>query len=189
VIVDAQRVISHETADRLRDVDPELAAKWATRSGVYTRLVHETRDLGGLLGSGTAAGHSYFAATRAQHLPHGPLTYRKLLDQLDRLFTEIDERITSAVEYRISKRIYFQRVNAPGLDNIDGTYLYVIRSRHVPITSSTQTGLLDVVRQELRPPPVPLRPPKHAARSRHDFEEALHHRPPPKGATPDAPSL
>lgn len=189
VIVDAQRVVSHETADRLRDVDPELAAKWTTRSGVYTRLVHETRDLGGLLGSGTAAGHSYFAAARSQHLPHGPLTDVKLLGQLDRLFTGIDERITAAVEYGIGKRIYFQRVNAPGLDNIDGTYVYVTRSRYVPITSSTQTGLLDVVRHELRPPPVPLRPPKHAARSRHDFEAALHHRPPPKGATPDAPSL
>jgi hypothetical protein len=56
VVMDSQRVVTHETAARIGDVEPELAAKWATRKQTYVKLVQETRDLGGILGKPNAAG-------------------------------------------------------------------------------------------------------------------------------------
>jgi hypothetical protein len=55
--------------------------------------------------------------------------------------------------------------------------------RFVPITSPVQTDLIAIVRNELLPEPVSLRPPKGAAQSRADFEAAITHRPGDPGPT------
>ena len=189
LVMDSQRVVAHEAAGRVTDVEPGLAAKWTTRKGTYIKLVHETRDLGGLLGKGNAAGDGPIAASRAQKLDLEPLIDTKQLHQLDRLFTVIDERVCAAVEHGVKERLYFLRVSVPGLDERDGRLLRVTRRKYIPITSPVQTNLIPIVRQELRPEPIRRHPPPGAAQGRLDFEASINHRPPPRGAPPDVPSI
>ena len=177
VVMDSQRVVAHEVASRIEGVDPELAARWTTRKDTFIKLVQETRDVGGLLGKGSAAGHGALAASRAQKLDHQPLGDATQLRQLDRLFARIDERVCAAVEHGVKERLYFLRVNVPGLDDQEGILVRVTRQKYIPITSPVQTDLISIVRHELRPRPISLRPPKGAAQSRADFEAALNHRP------------
>ena len=177
VVMDSQRVVAHEAAARIADVEPTLAAKWTTRTETYVQLVQETRDLGGLLGKGNAAGQGAIAATRAQQLDREPPTDNKQLHQLDRLFTGIDERVCAAVEHGVKERLYFLRVPFPRVDNISPGMVKGPRHRYVPITSSVQTDLLGIVRHELRPAPIKPTAPEGAAQSRSDFEAALRHRP------------
>lgn len=105
MVVDSQRVVAHETAIRVGDVELELAAKWTTRMQTYRRLVQETRDLGGILGKPNAAGDGAIAASRAEKLDRDPLTDTKQLRQLDRLFRHIDERVCAAVEHGVKERL------------------------------------------------------------------------------------
>jgi hypothetical protein len=188
VVMDSQRVVSHEISGRIGDVDPDLATKWATRAGTYDKLIQETRDLGGILGTGDAAGHGSIAASRAQKLGRKPLSDTKQLDQLDRLFARIDQSVRAAVERGVRERLYFLRVPFPRIDEQKTGPVKGVRHRYVPITSPVQTDLIGIVHSELRPAAVPLRPPSGAAQSRLDFEAALNHRPPPRGPSPDAPS-
>ncbi|MGD9961137.1 hypothetical protein [Nocardioides sp.] len=189
LVMDSQRIVAHEAADRITDVEPNLAAKWTTRKETYIKLVHETRDLGGLLGKGNAAGDGSIAASRAQKLDREPLIDTKQWHQLDRLFARIDERVCAAVEHGVKERLYFLRVSVPGLDERDGQLLRVTRRKYIPITSPVQTNLVPIVRQELRPEPARLHPPPGAAQSRLDFEAAINHRPSPRGALPDVTSI
>lgn len=55
VVMDSQRVVSLQAAKRLGQTDPALAARWQRRGDVYGRLVHETRDIGGMVGNGEPA--------------------------------------------------------------------------------------------------------------------------------------
>lgn len=189
IVMDSQRVVSHEAAARISDIEPDLAAKWTARKEVYVKLVGETRDLGGLLGRGEAAGHGSIAATRAQKLDREPQTETTQLHQLDRLFAHIDERVCAHVEHGSKERLYFVRVPFPRVDDRGAGLIKAPRHRYIPITSSVQTDLIAIVRRELRPTPIPLSPPTGAAQSRAEFEAAIEHRPPPRGAPPDVPSI
>jgi hypothetical protein len=177
VVMDSQRVVAHEAAARIADVEPELVAKWTTRKETYVKLVQKTRDLGGLLGKGDATGQGSIAASRAQKLDREPVTDTKQLHQLDRLFARIDERVCAAVEHGVKERLYFLRVPFPRVDDLSPGIVKGPRHRYVPITSSVQTDLLAIVRHELRPAPIKPIAPKGAAQSRIDFEAALRHRP------------
>ena len=177
VVMDSQRVVTHEAAARIGDVEPELAAKWTTRKQTYVKLVQETRDLGGILGKPNAAGDGAIAASRAEKLGPDPLTDIKQLRQLDRLFTHVDERVCAAVDHGITERLYFLRVPFPRVDDLSPGMVKGPRHRYVPITSPVQTDLLATVRHQLRPAPIKPTPPRGAAQSRVDFEAALRHRP------------
>lgn len=52
VVMDSQRIVSREAAHRLADPNPGLADRWERRAETYGRLVHPTRDVGGLYGKG-----------------------------------------------------------------------------------------------------------------------------------------
>ena len=177
VVMDSQRVVAHEAATRIGDVEPELAARWITRRQTYSKLVQETRDLGGILGKPDAASQGAIAAGRAEKLGREPLTDTTQLRQLDRIFSHIDERVCAAVEHGIKERLYFLRVPFPRVDDRSPGMVKGLRHRYVPITSPVQTDVLSIVRYELRPAPIKPAPPMGAAQSRLDFEAALRHRP------------
>lgn len=177
VVMDSQRVVTHEAGVRIGDVEPELAAKWTTRRQTYVKLVQETRDLGGILGKPNAAGDGAIAACRAEKLGRERLSDTKQLRQLDRLFSHIDERVCEAVEHGVKERLYFLRVPFPRVDDISPGMVKGPRHRYMPITSPVHTDLLAIVRQDLRPAPIKPTAPKGAAESRIDFEAALRHRP------------
>ena len=179
-MLDSQRVLSSEAALRVRDIAPDLADKWRTRTQIYAALVRETRDLGGHVGAG---GHAAAQAANAQgrfRRLHGPLDEPKPLRHLDRLFTAINDRVSDIIEHGARERLYFLRVNLPRIVDQPQHHIRPVRERYVPISSPVQTDLLDIVRSELRSPPTPPTPPPGAARSRGELHEAITHRPEPK---------
>ena len=190
LVLDSQRNISREAARRLAPMDPVLAERWQRRGETYGRLVREARDLGGVFGiGGAAAGQGAVAATRMAKLDDAGLSDAHQVRRLQRVSAGIDERVCNLVEYGAAHRLYFHRINLPDLDLDAGELVHTRRQEFVPITSAVQSELLAIVRSYLRPTPIQRKPPKGAARSRFDFEAALHHRPPPRGASPDVPSI
>jgi len=178
VIIDSQRIVSLDAARRLSDSNPELAARWERRAETYGRLVHQTRDVGGLYGNGgPAAGQGSVAAARMQKLPADGLQDLQKVRRLERLSAGIDERVCTAVEHGIKERLYFQRVLIPAVENDDGELVKGPLRGWQPITGPVQTELLRLVRADLRPVPADHNPPKGAAQNRLDFEAAIHHRP------------
>lgn len=177
VVLDSQRVISHESALRVRESVPELGSKWETRKETYTKLVRETRDLGGLLGRSDAAGLGSIAASRAQKLGPEPMDDAKQMHQVDRLFTRIDQRVCAAIEHGVRERLYFLRVPIARLDDLSADLVKGRRQRYMPITSPAQSDLIAIARDELRPEQIQLTAPAAAASSRADFEAAINHRP------------
>ena len=138
---------------------------------------------------GHAAGQGSVAAVRMEKLDRGGLSVAPQARRLQRVSAGIDDRICNVIEHGVGQRLYFQRINVPGLDDHNGELVRVTRQKFVPITSLVQTELLAIVRSDLRPIPIQRKAPKGAAQSRLDFEAALHHRPPPRGASPDVPSI
>ncbi|GAA4393220.1 hypothetical protein GCM10023153_12980 [Ornithinibacter aureus] len=177
VVLDSQRRLSHEPARRLTFSDPAGAARWAQRGLTYARLVQQTRDIGGNVGTGgLAAGQGSIAASRIQKLPHDALTDPTHTRQFERISADIDERVAHALRYGITQRLYFQRANVLGLQNRDGTLEHVIRKRFIPMTGPLKATLIDLASNLLRPQPPRDLPRPGAAESRIDFQAALHHR-------------
>lgn len=178
LVADSQRIVSLEAARRLATSNPELASPWQRRAETYGRLVHHTRDVGGLYGKGgPAAGQGSVAAARMQKLPADGLGDTGQLRRLMRMSAGIDERVCTAIEVGINERLYFQRVHVPGLDEDSGDLVHWNRRKWLPVLGPVRTELLDIVRHELRPTPVEHKPPKNAAQNRADFEAAITHRP------------
>jgi hypothetical protein len=190
VVLDSQRIVSREAARRVQPRDPALAALWERRGETYGPLVRETRDIGGMAGDGgLAAGQGAVAAVRMEKLDLGGLSDAPQVRRLQRISAGIDERVCNVIEYGIAQRLYFQRINVPDFNDYNGELVRVTRQKFVPITSLVRTELLAIVGSDLRPTPIQRKAPKGAARSRLDFEAALHHRPPPRGTSPDVPSI
>ncbi len=183
LVLDSQRIVSHETAVRARSTAPALADEWERRSRTYKALVGETRNIRGHLGNGgRAAGQAAIVAARAQRLARDCTPDSKSLLQLARLFIRIDGRLTEVIEHGAAQRLYFLRVKLPRVvDQADGL-IQPVRTRYVPIDSPVQTELLRIVRGELRPPPDRPHTPDSAARSRTEFEAAITHRPERRGS-------
>ncbi|MEJ7702173.1 MAG: hypothetical protein WKF47_00120 [Geodermatophilaceae bacterium] len=164
---------------------PGLAANWKARAQTYLALVHETRDVRGLLGNGwLAAAQGAIVATRmekldrAEALTHGfaASTRRALLS--DRRSAHRGHRA------RNLERLYFLRVKLHRVVDASAGLIKPVRERYVPINSPVQTDLLAIVRTQLRPPPVAPRPPAGAGQSRAEFEAAIIHRPGDRDAGP-----
>ena len=178
VVLDSQRIVSLETAARLTGSDDPQAARWERRTETYERLVHQTRDLGGLYGKGgPAAGQGALAAMRAEKLPADALADSSQLRRLTRTSAGIDERICTAIELGIKERLYFHRVDIAAVENDHGELVTPPRREWQPVTGPVQTELLATVRQALRPAPIDHQPPESAAQNRRDFEAAINHRP------------
>ena len=178
VVLDSQRIVSRTAATLIEPTEPPLTAKWRARETKYGQLVHETRDLGGMLGhGGPAAGQGAVAASRVQRLATEEFTGPKLVRQIDRLFSRIDEQVSQCIEHGAKERHYFLRVPFPRIDDTAPGFVGPTRERYIPITSPVETDLIVIARSQLRPAPITPRPPKGAAESRAEFEAAIMHRP------------
>lgn len=178
LVIDSQRVLSHEASLRVRGTAPALADKWHLREQTYTALVRETRDLGGNVGSGgLAAAEGANSIRRLRSVGSGDIAEPKPLRHLDRLFARIDARVSDIIEQGTRERLYFLRVHLPRVVDQTPTLIKPVRERYVPISSPVQTDLLDIVGTRLRPPPTPHALPPDAAKSRGELHDAITHRP------------
>ena len=185
LILDSQRIVSHEAATRIGTTLPALADKWNARAETFTALLHQTRNIGGLLGDGgPAAAQGALVTARAQRLTHVNPDYGTTLLQLDRLFNRVDNRLAEVIEHGISGRLYFLRVKLPRVTNESVGLVRQQRVRYAPINAAIQSDLIEIVRTRLRPPLTQTRPPAGARQSRLDFEAAITHRPEGRGAGP-----
>ena len=185
LILDSQHIVSHEAATRIGTTLPALADKWNARAETFAALLHQTRNIRGLLGDGgPAAAQGALVAARAQRLARVNSDHGPILLQLDRLFNRVDNRLTEVIEHGISERLYFLRVKLPRVTNESVGLVRQQRVRYAPINSAIQSDLTGIVRTRLRPPPTQTRPPAGARQSRLDFEAAITHRPEGRVAGP-----
>lgn len=190
VIMDSQRVLSLEAAQRLVDTSPALATHWMRRADTYGRLIRQTRDIGGLLGNGgDAAGQGAIAAARIQKLPASGMADLQQARRLERIGQGIDERISAVVENGIAKRLYFQRGPAFEMNQASDGPTTLMRSTWLPVTDQLHTELLATVRNGLHPGLLLPDPARAAVANRLDFEAAITHRPASKRTPPDIPSI
>lgn len=185
LILDSQRIVSHKVADTVGATVPALAERWEARAETFKALLHETRNVRGLLGDGgPAAAQGALVAVRGQRLAPTALSDGTALRQLDRLFNRVDARLTEVIEHGVSERLYFLRVKLPRVTDRSVGLVQLQRVRYVPISSPVQSDLVDIVRTRLRPPPIQARSPTGARQRRLDFEAAITHRPQGRGAGP-----
>jgi hypothetical protein len=177
-ILDSQRDLSHRLAARVADTDAELSQKWHARAETFTRLFAETRNLGGLAGGGgAAAAEGANAVGRLRQIPPGEGLPRRALQDLDRIFERTDARLANAIDQGVTHRLYFIKARVPEVDECEADFALDRRAHFIPVTSPVQTDLLGVVHEELRPRLTQQRPPSGTATRRHDFQEAIVHRP------------
>lgn len=178
-VMDGQRILSHEAARRAPNVSPELIEKWLEREQTYKRLIDETRNVGGLAGSGgPAAAEAANAVGRLRHVHVDEMTSPEPLRDLDKLFTRTDARVAAIIEQGVAERLYFVSVKVPRIVDGTGQLVSPARERYVPITSLVQTELISIARHDLRPAPAVPTPPARSHASRQELHEALDHRPP-----------
>jgi hypothetical protein len=176
-VMDGQRILSHEAARLAGGVAPELVEKWYDREQTYRKLVHETRNVGGLIGGGApAAAETANAVGRVRGVHVDDINGVEPLRDLDKLFARTDARVGAIIEQGAAERLYFLSVKLPRLVDGTGQLVSPARERYVPITSSVQTELLEIVRRDLRPAAPPTAP-ANEQQSREGFRESIGHRP------------
>ena len=184
-VLNSQRVLSHEMAKRASGIAPELTRKWLTRTQTYTTLVRETRNIGGLVGSGgLAAAEGANAISRLRKAPLNEVLSQRTLREVDKLFTRADTQLAAIFERGISEPHYFLRVKLPRVVDQSEHLISPVRTRYVPIYSPVQSDLVHIVREQLRPLRTPTTAPCGAARSRQELQDAIEHRPSNQGLDP-----
>jgi hypothetical protein len=181
-VMDGQRILSHEAARRASHVAPDLIEKWLEREQAYKKLIDETRDVGGPVGSGgSAAAEAANAVDRLRRVHVDEITTPEPLRDLDRLFIRTDVRVAAIIEQGVADRLYFVSVKVPRIVDSSGELVSPVRERYAPITAPINTGLLAITRHELRPPPAAPTEPAGAHESREDFGAAIQYRPVRRG--------
>jgi hypothetical protein len=176
--MDAQRTLTHEGARLAAGVAPDLAERWQAREQTYHKLVHETRNVGGLVGGGgAAAAEAANAVGRLRGIHGDDAPGAEPLRDLDKLFTRTDARVAAIIEQGAAERLYFLSVKLPRLVDETTHLVSPARERYLPITSPLQTDLLAIARHDLRPTPGPPTAPPRAQESRQELRESIDHRP------------
>lgn len=184
-VMDGQRILSHEAARRAPNVVPELIEKWLEREQIYKRLIDETRNIGGLAGSGgQAAAEAANAVGRVRRIHVDEITMPEPLHDLDKLFIRTDARVAAIIEQGVAERLYFVSVNGPRIVHGRGEPWSPVRERFVPIHSCGHTELLGITRRQLRPPSVAATAPPGAHESREKLRESIDHRPERRAVPP-----
>lgn len=179
-VLDGQRILSHWAARLAPSVAPELIEKWLDREQTYKKLIDETRDVGGLVGSGgSAAAEAANAVGRLGRVHVDEITSAGSLRDLDKLFTRVDVRVAAVIEQGADDRLYFVSVKVPRLVDSSGELISPVRERYAPITEPINTDLLAITRHELRPPPVVPAVAAGAQDGREALRDSLEHRPAP----------
>jgi len=177
-VMDGQRILSHDAARRAPNVAPELIEKWLEREQTYKRLIDETRNVGGLIGSGgLAAAEAANAVSRLRQVHVNEITRPEPLRDLDKLFTRADARVSAVIEQGVAERLYFVSVKVPRIVDGAGQLVSPARERYAPITSPVQADLIAIARYRLRPAPAVPAAPAGADESRVGLMESIDHRP------------
>jgi hypothetical protein len=185
LVIDSQRVLSQELGVRVREDFPTISNRWASRAATYTSLAQECRNVAGLLGDGRkASADGSILLSRLRKVPSSQPLAPEQANSLVRLFNRIDARVGEIIEEGITERLYYLRVSVPRLSDDATGMVRRVRQRYVPISSQVQTDLLRLARDELRPAPLQPIPPPGAAESRRKLQEAILHRPQPRGDPP-----
>jgi hypothetical protein len=177
-VMDGQRILSHEGARLAPNVAPELAEKWLEREQTYKKLIDDTRNVSGLVGSGgQAAAEAANAVGRLRRVHINEITKPEPLRDLDKLFTRTDARVAAIMEQGVADRLYFVSVKVPRVVDSSGELVRPVRERYAPVGAPVNTELLAIVRQELRPPPLASAALPGAHESRLELRESIDHRP------------
>lgn len=175
-VINGQRNLSHEAARRAPKVAPELIEPWLEREQTYKKLIDETRDVAGLVGTGgLAAAEAANAVDRLHHVPADQITTPEPLRDLDKLFTRADARIATIIEQGIADRLYLISVKVPRIVDQTDHLVSPARERYAPITAEINTELLTIARHELRPAPAASAAPANAHESRQELHRSLDH--------------
>ena len=138
LILDSQRIVSHEATTRIGTTLPALADKMertgrdrqhalardTQRTRVTWRWRARCRPRGALV------------AARAQRLDVGDdLDGGRAAPRLDQLFDRVDARLSEVIEHGISERLYFLRMKLPRVTNESVGLANAQRARYAPINS------------------------------------------------------
>ncbi|TYL51669.1 hypothetical protein FXB39_07740 [Nocardioides sp. BGMRC 2183] len=176
LIVDSQRRISTTLANLSEPVDQHLHAAFTQRAGTYTDLHRALRDIGGLLGHGSAAvAQAATLAARTKELTGNEIVEPRRLAAFHVLFTRVDTRIAEIVEQAVNGGTFLQRVTLPRLENTGGP-VHHLRERYTPITDPTKVEAITIVRNQLRPERAAPRTTANQDPSRPALHTALNHR-------------
>lgn len=176
-VLDSQRDLSHQLAQRLESTDPDLAAKWHARAATYTRLFAHARNLGGLLGSGgEAAAEGATALSRLRNIPLDHPIEDRQRQHLDWLFARVDVRVLAAIDHGMNQGLYLAKTRIPAIEDLDGNLVRGPEQRYLPITAAALTDLVATAHTLLAAPPS-QRLSRGADRSRQALHEAITHRP------------
>lgn len=173
-VLHSQAQLSHEAARHAVAAAPDLVEKFTERIELYRELVRSSRDIGGLVGSGGyAVVESQNAASRLQRTPTGSTGAGGSLHELARLFTRTDARIAATIEHGFREKLYLVSVNYPRLMDEQIHGVHPTRQRWIPVTSSVQTPILGMVREQLRPLSGPPQPSPESHETRAAYESTL----------------
>ena len=173
-VLNSQAQVSHEAAIRADTAAPELFTAFSNRALLYRDLVRASRDVGGLAGGGGyAVVESQNAASRLQRTPPSSSAAGESLHELARLFTRTDARIAATIEHGFNDKLYFVSVNYPRLMDQQVHGIHPTRQRWRPVTSSIQTPILGLVREQLRPPSDPPQSSPESYETRAAYESML----------------
>lgn len=181
-VMDGQRILSHQAARRATNVALEITEKWLERENTYGQLIHETRNIGGLVGDGGhAAAEAAFAVGRLRNVHVDEITSPEPLRHLDKLFTRADARISAIIEQGVAERLYFVGVKLPRIFGATDHLVSPVRERYVPITSPVPSDLISIARHDLRPALGAQVKQAGGYESRQALREAIDHRPGRRG--------
>lgn len=179
-LLHSQAQISHEAAKHAGSA-PALADRFKERAYVYTTLLRQSRDLGGLIGHGGAAvAESQNALARLRRTPVEPTEkHQRKLAKLGRLFTRTDARMTSLIERGCDSGSYLRPVNALGAMEPGNSSALPARAQWVPVRANSESSeLVSLVRRHLRPAQVQRIDAARSSLNRENYQIALSHRPP-----------
>jgi hypothetical protein len=181
-ILHSQAHLSRETARRCDGLAPELIERFLEREQTYKVLLHQNRNIGGLVGNGgQAAADSMNAVDRMRNVPVKEVDSPGRIRHLDRLFQQTDARIAATIELGIKEKLYFVSAKLPRVSDETVRGIQQVRERWMPVTSPGQSEIIGLVRELLRPPLAPPKePPPRAHESRAAYEAAIRHRPGPR---------
>jgi hypothetical protein len=189
LIVDSQRLLSHQLYPYAERIDPRLASQWESRATTYALVQQQLRNLGGRLGRGNAAAaEGAHALSRLKSVTPGTAIEPRVLAGFQTVFDGVDARIADIIEDGVERGVLLQRVTLPRVVDTTDQLIHPLRERFVPVTRASDVAVVRTVRDRLRPPSGGSQR-ATPGRSRADLHAALVPRPSPIGRASEVPHL
>ncbi|WP_141013694.1 hypothetical protein [Nocardioides sambongensis] len=167
LIVDSQRRVSSALAALAVPVGQRLHDTFTQRAGTYADLHRALRDIGGLLGHGSAAvAQAATLTARTKNLTGHETVEPRRLAAFHTLFARFDARVAEIVEQAVAGGTFLQRTTLDQLEPTGGP-VHRPRERYTPINDPATVEAVKIVREQLRPETSPP-----AVRDSHDPSRA-----------------